>query len=56
LLPYIPFRAKISTAVLPAMYAHEGETPESFAARIEEAMQTRLDELANEALEGSALV
>jgi 1-acyl-sn-glycerol-3-phosphate acyltransferase len=57
LLPYIPFRAKITTAVLPAMYAHEGETPESFAARIEEAMQVRLDELAkDQALEGSALV
>ena len=41
----------------PAMYAHEGDSPESFAARIEEAMQVRLDELAkDQALEGSALV
>ncbi|CAM3987016.1 1-acyl-sn-glycerol-3-phosphate acyltransferase [Smaragdicoccus niigatensis] len=46
LLPYVPLPVQIRTAVLPAMYAEEGETPESFAARIEHAMQARMDGLA----------
>lgn len=45
LLPYVPFRVKITTAVLPAMYPEEGETHDAFAARIEAAMQTRMDRL-----------
>lgn len=45
ILPYLPLPVKITTAVLPAMYPEEGETPEDFSARVEQAMQARLDGL-----------
>ncbi|MBB3036576.1 1-acyl-sn-glycerol-3-phosphate acyltransferase [Hoyosella altamirensis] len=45
ILPYLPLPVKITTSVLPAMYPEEGETPADFAARVEQAMQARLDGL-----------
>lgn len=48
MLPYVPLPARLSTAVLPPMTAHEGETPADFAARVEAAMQDRLTELVHD--------
>ncbi len=45
MLPYAPLPTKLETAVLPAMRPEEGESAAAFAARIEAAMQTRMDEL-----------
>lgn len=48
LLPYLPLPAKLHTAVLPPIVAHEGETPGDLAARVETAMQRRLAELVHD--------
>lgn len=45
MLPYLPLPTKLATAVLPAMRPLPDETAEAFAARVEQAMQLRLDEL-----------
>ena len=45
MLPYVALPTKLVTAVLPPMTPHTGETAEDFAARIEAAMQARLDTL-----------
>ncbi len=45
MLPYVALPTKLVTAVLPPMTPHAGETAEDFAARIEAAMQARLDTL-----------
>jgi len=45
MLPYLPFPAKLMTAVLPAMRPGPDENPAAFAHRIERAMQDRLDGL-----------
>jgi len=45
LLPYIPLPSKLRPRVLPAMRPEPEETAESFAARVEAAMQDALDEL-----------
>lgn len=45
MLPYLPLPTKLATAVLPAMRPRPGETAEAFAARVEQAMQQRLDGL-----------
>lgn len=43
MLPYVAFPTKLDTAILPAMSAEPGESAESFANRVEAAMQARLD-------------
>ncbi|MBJ8343824.1 1-acyl-sn-glycerol-3-phosphate acyltransferase [Antrihabitans sp. YC2-6] len=48
MLPYVAFPTKLETAILPAMTAELDETTESFAARVEAAMQARLDRLVSE--------
>lgn len=45
MLPYAPLPTKLVTAVLPPMLPVEGETAADFAARVEAAMQLRVDEL-----------
>ena len=45
MLPYLPLPTKLSTAVLPAMYAAADESPAVFASRVEQTMQDRLDQL-----------
>ena len=45
MLPYAPLPTKLVTAVLEPMRAELGESAPEFAARIENAMQARLDEL-----------
>lgn len=45
LLPYLPLPTKLLTVVLPPMTADEGESAADFAARVEAAMQARLDQL-----------
>lgn len=45
LAPYLPLPTKLRTAVLPAMRPTPGESPEQFAARVHQAMQSRLDSL-----------
>lgn len=44
-LPYFPLPSKLVTAVLPAMSAREGESAAGLAARVQQAMQDRMDEL-----------
>jgi 1-acyl-sn-glycerol-3-phosphate acyltransferase len=46
LLPYVPLPTKLVTAVLPPMRAGDDESAADFAARVEAAMQARLDDLA----------
>lgn len=43
--PHLPLPAKLTTRVLPAMWAEPGEDAEIFAARVELAMQDALSEL-----------
>jgi hypothetical protein len=45
MLPYVALPTKLITAVLPPMTPHSDESAEAFAARIEAAMQARLDGL-----------
>jgi 1-acyl-sn-glycerol-3-phosphate acyltransferase len=45
ILPYVALPTKLITAVLPPMTAHPDESAEDFAARVEAAMQARLNEL-----------
>lgn len=45
ILPYLPLPAKLYSALLPAMYAEPGEDAAAFALRVEQTMQSRLDEL-----------
>jgi 1-acyl-sn-glycerol-3-phosphate acyltransferase len=45
MLPYVALPTKLVTAVLPPMTASEGESAHDFAARVEAAMQARLDQL-----------
>ena len=45
MLPYVALPTKLITAVLPPMTAHSDESAEDFAARVEAAMQARLNEL-----------
>lgn len=48
LVPYVPLPTKLVTAVLPPMRASEGESATDFAARVQAAMQERLDRLTAE--------
>ena len=45
LLPYLPLPTKLTTAVMAPMYPEPDESPADFAARVEAAMQARLDAL-----------
>lgn len=45
LAPYVPLPSKLVTAVLPPMRPLEGEDGTAFAARVESAMQQRMNEL-----------
>jgi 1-acyl-sn-glycerol-3-phosphate acyltransferase len=45
ILPYVALPTKLITAVLPAMTPDSDESAEDFAARVETAMQARLDDL-----------
>ncbi len=45
MLPYVALSTKLTTAVMSAMTAQPGETAEDYAARVEAAMQARLNEL-----------
>jgi 1-acyl-sn-glycerol-3-phosphate acyltransferase len=45
ILPYVALPTKLITAVLPPMTPHSDESPEDLAARVEAAMQARLNEL-----------
>jgi len=45
LLPYLPLPSKLVTAILPAMRPAEGEDAGGFAQRVEDAMQSRMDDL-----------
>src|SRR5271166_886821 len=45
LLPYVPLPTKLTTAVMAPMYPEPDESPADFAARVEAAMQARLDAL-----------
>lgn len=42
LLPYLPLPTRLTTSVLPEMRAADGESPEAFAVRVEDAMQESL--------------
>lgn len=48
MLPYVPLPTKLVTAVLEPMRAEAGESAADFAARIEHAMQDRLDLLTSD--------
>lgn len=45
MLPYLPLPTKLVTRVLPAMPAHDGETAEDYATRVQEAMQAGMTEM-----------
>lgn len=45
MLPYLPLPTKLITAVMAPMYPEPDESPADFAARVEAAMQARLDTL-----------
>jgi 1-acyl-sn-glycerol-3-phosphate acyltransferase len=45
MLPYLPLPTKLTTAVLPAMRPHPGETTEEFGDRVETVMQAKLTEM-----------
>jgi 1-acyl-sn-glycerol-3-phosphate acyltransferase len=45
MLPYVALPTKLITAVLPPMTPHSDDSAEDFAARVEAAMQARLNEL-----------
>jgi len=48
MLPYLPLPTKLITAVMAPMYPEPDESPADFAARVEAAMQARLDALVHE--------
>jgi hypothetical protein len=45
MLPYVPLPTKLITVVMAPMRPHPGESAEDFAARVEAAMQARLDQI-----------
>ncbi len=45
LLPYLPLPSKLVTAILPPMRPAAGEDAAGFAQRVEDAMQSRMDDL-----------
>ncbi|MCP9274979.1 1-acyl-sn-glycerol-3-phosphate acyltransferase [Mycolicibacterium arenosum] len=45
MLPYLPLPTKLTTRVLPAMPATDGEAVEQYAARVEAAMQSALSDM-----------
>lgn len=47
-LPYLPLPTKLLTAVMPPIHALEGESAEDLARRVEQQMQERLTELAEQ--------